>query len=327
MMKSGVQNKITAGRWSRSILLPVLMLIFLCAGCALAGTEDKTIAEELPENSTKLYYMNEERTKVISQSFSLKNSTVEAQIAEFLTALEEILWTDAEKELITDKNPIYEFKWEDTGLLTLRFSADYSASPNISDVLRRAAIVKTLCQMEEVTAVEFYIGSQPLLTSSGKPVGMLTAKDFIDSTGENTEFYQEAELAVYFANEAGDALVESNLKITYDGTLSTERLILQQIMEGPVIGGMQAVIPKGTVLNKVTIREGVCYVDFNEKFMEKREGITAEVAIYSIVNSLTELSNVYKVQFLIDGAVRKNYGTLDFSSTFERNLEIVEGEQ
>ena len=113
------------------------MLIFLCAGCALAGTEDKTIEEELPENSTKLYYMNEERTKVISQSFSLKNSTVEAQIAEFLTALEEILWTDAEKELITDKNPIYEFKWEDTGLLTLRFSADYSASPNISDVLRR----------------------------------------------------------------------------------------------------------------------------------------------------------------------------------------------
>ena len=90
---------------------------------------------------------------------------------------------------------------------------------------------------------------------------------------------------------------------------------------------MQAVIPSGTVLNKVTVRDGICYVDFNEKFMEKRKDITAEVALYSIVNSLTELSNVYKVQFLINGATRKNYQNLDFSSTFERNLEIVEGEQ
>jgi len=90
---------------------------------------------------------------------------------------------------------------------------------------------------------------------------------------------------------------------------------------------MQPVIPKGTVLNKVTTRDGVCFVDFNEKFMEKRAGITAEVAIYSVVNSLTELSNVYKVQFLINGETKKTYQNLDFSQPFERNLEIVEGEQ
>ena len=61
--------------------------------------------------------------------------------------------------------------------------------------------------------------------------------------------------------------------------------------------------------------------------MDKRKGITSEVAIYSIVNSLTELSTVYRVQFLINGSTRKYYQDLDFSSTFERNLEIVEGEQ
>ena len=98
-------------------------------------------------------------------------------------------------------------------------------------------------------------------------------------------------------------------------------------MEGPILDGMQPVIPEGTVLNKVTVKDGICYVDFNEKFMEKREGIQPEVAIYSIVNSLTELSNVYKVQFLINGTTKKAYYTLDFSSAFERNLEIVEGEQ
>ena len=90
---------------------------------------------------------------------------------------------------------------------------------------------------------------------------------------------------------------------------------------------MQSVIPKGTVLNKVSIQDGICYVDFSEEFMKISEGISPEVTIYSVVNSLTELSNVHKVQFLIDGTIQKTYGNLEFASYFERNLDIIEGEQ
>ena len=90
---------------------------------------------------------------------------------------------------------------------------------------------------------------------------------------------------------------------------------------------MKAVIPADTVLNKVSVQDGICYVDFNEAFMKKRSGITAKVAIYSIVNSLTELPNIYKVQFLVNGTAKRTYEGIEFSSPFERNLEIVEGEQ
>lgn len=335
------RKKTTGKRYGRWLLLSLFMLIFMFFGCAKAQAQEESPTEtptempaepviitvQIPEGSSTLYYMNEERTKVINKGITLTPGTVEHQVAELLTLLEEELWTEEEKALLTDENPIREFKVDENGLLSLRFSADYSTVPSITDVLRRAAIVKTLCQLYRVNAVEFYIGTQPLLTSSGKPLGMLTADDFIDSTGENTEFYQKVQLSVYFANEAGNALLESNLNVSYDGTLSTEHLILQQLIEGPVLGGMQAVIPEGTTLNKVTIRDGICYVDFNEKFMEKRPGITPEVAVYSVVNSLTELSNVYRVQFFINGAAKKTYYNLDFSSAFERNLEIVEGEQ
>jgi len=337
MKKSRIEKSIgyRRGRW---FLLPLFVLFLVLSGCVkpelpeVVPTEIPAVPEiitvEIPKGSTKLYYLNEERTKVISENITLDPGVADTQVSQLLTVLEEVLWTEEEKAQITDSNPIYEFKVDTkTGLLSLRFSADYNTSQTITEVLRRAAIVKTLCQLHRVTAVEFYIGTQPLLTSSGKPMGMLTADDFIDSTGENTEFYQEARVSVYYANETGDALVESNLKITYDGTMSTEQLILQQLMNGPVLDEMQAVIPAGTVLNKVTIRDGICYVDFNEKFLEKREGITSEVAIYAVVNSLTELSNVYKVQFLINGNTKKLYQNIDFSSTFERNLEIVEGDQ
>lgn len=313
--------------WGRILLLPVLIFVFLLAGCVNENPEIEIVTEEVPDNSIKLYFMNEERTKVVGEEFELYSGTLDGQVSEFLTALEEVLWTDEEKSLILDHNPIYEYKIDENGLLSLRYSSDYSTQPSIVEVLRRAALVKTLCQLEKINAVEFFIGSQPLLTSAGKPVGMLTADAFIDSTGENTEFYQEARVSVYFANEAGDALQETYLKITYDGKVSTERLILQALLEGPVQENAQPVIPKGTILNKVTTRDGICYVDFNEKFMEKRSGITPEVAIYSVVNSLTELSSVYKVQFLINGSTKHTYENLDFSNAFERNLEIVEGEQ
>ena len=323
-MKQQRQKREQAFFWSRIFLLLVVMF----AGCAKEQEmEQQQITVELPEDVTKLYYMNDESTKVISKNFELSFGTTEEQVSELLTVLEATLWTEEEKDLITDRNPIYEYKVDENGLLALRYSSDYSMQPSITEVLRRAALVKTLCQVNNITAVEFFVGTQPLLTSAGKPVGMLTAEDFIDSTGENTEFYQEAKVSIYFANEAGDALQPSYLKITYDGTVTTERLILQALLEGPVQEDLQPVIPKGTILNKVTIRDGICYVDFNEKFMEKQDGITPEVTVYAVVNSLTELSNVYKVQFLINGATKKNYGTLDFSQAFERNLEIVEGEQ
>ena len=290
--------------------------------------ETPLVTVEIPEDATKLYYLNEERTKVISEAFVLEMNTIEEQISDALTILEEVLWTQEEKKLVSDSNPIQGFILnKETGVVTLYFASDYNFTHSITETLRRAAIVKTLCQIRKVTSVEIYMGSQPLMSSNGKPIGLMKAEDFMESTGANTEFFQETLISVYFANKTGDFLLESDVKVTYNGVVSTERLILNQLIKGPLSSSMQSVIPEGTILNKISIQDGICYVDFSEEFMKTREGISPEVTIYSVVNSLTELSDVHKVQFLIDGTIRKTYQHLDFSSYFERNLDIIEGEQ
>ena len=80
-MKITVCNNSIGHVWSRVVLLSLFMLILLLSACA---EEEAPVRElvtvELPEGSTKLYYLNEERTKVISENFKLSRGTVEEQV-------------------------------------------------------------------------------------------------------------------------------------------------------------------------------------------------------------------------------------------------------
>ena len=69
----------------------------------------------------------------------------------------------------------------------------------------------------------------------------------------------------------------------------------------------------------------MCYVDLGNGFNELLSGISSEVTVYSIVNTLCELANVNRVQFTVDGEPQDKYGEMDsFSSVLERKLDLVE---
>lgn len=297
------------------LLIAVCVLLF--AACAGQKTDS------LPEQgkTLRLYYLNEDGTRLVSEAYQ-----PETELSELLQALEREPQNPTLRKAKPETVRITEYSLSANGLLTLRFDGGYQQVTGPAEVLMRAAIVKTLCQAEGVAYVEFYVNDQPLLRSNGRPVGMMKAEDFIDNTGADTEFYQDAYVSIYYGSEDGTRLVESNLKITFDGSISTEQLILNQLISGPVEENRRATIPAGTVLNKVTVKDGVCTVDLNEKFLERRKDVTEEVTVYSVVNSLVELASIYRVQFLINGESVKTYGSIDLSTPFERNLELMEEE-
>ena len=185
------------------------LLLLLCLGvfaACSAGESGQEAAEPAEPQGIRLYYLNEERTKVISEPYVVQGYALNTQISNMLTALEAVLWTEEELDELADKNPIVGFEVKQGELLSLQFASDYSMVHTTTSVLRRAAIVKTLCQLDGVGGVEIYIGAQPLMHLNGKPVGIMRAEYFVDSTGENTEFYQEETVTVYFADETGEKL-------------------------------------------------------------------------------------------------------------------------
>ncbi|MBP5304223.1 MAG: GerMN domain-containing protein, partial [Lachnospiraceae bacterium] len=202
----------------------------------------------------------------------------------------------------------------------------YQLITGIEEILRRTAIVKTLTQIDGVDYVAFTAGGQPLMDSAGLPIGFMESGDFIDNTGGETNYLQTVTITLYFANEEGDGLVTSRHQVEFDGTISLENLVVRQLIAGPLPeeNGMQSAMPHGTIINKVTKKDGICYLDLNGMFLEDLPGVTDEVVIYSIVNSLAEISGISKVQFMVNGEVQKKYReNIPFDGLFERNLDLV----
>lgn len=311
--------------WKTLWIFTVLLVPFIVAGCG--NTNSKKNNNVSKENIKKIYYIDTNETKIVCQDYTTVSTTKEDLVDEYLEALSQEPKDITMKKALPENVQVEESYFNEDGRLTLNFDSDYKSLTGISEVLCRATIVKTLSQIEEVEYIEFNVNGQPLMGANEKPIGFMESSDFIDNTRAENVF-----VTMYYANETGKALVSSNLKISYDGNRSIEQLIIQQLISGPeVIEGplekeMKKSIPDGTELLKVTTKDGICYVDFNDKFMSKIQGVEGKVVIYSVVNSLVELSGINKVKFSINGEVKKNYGDgIPFEGLFERKLEIVEG--
>ena len=210
--------------------------------------------------------------------------------------------------------------------LLLDFSEEYYRQPVTTEVLTRAAIVRTLSQIDGVAHISFQVKEEPLTDTYGNVIGVMNADMFIDNDGNEINTYEKAKLLLYFANEDGTRLCAVKRNVVYSSNISMERLVVEQLLLGPQKNETgYAVLNPSTKILSVTVKDGTCYVNLDTSFWTKSYNVSSDVMIYSIVNSLTELSSVNRVQITIDteGAVDlKDHASLQPS--YERNLDLVE---
>jgi len=141
-------------------------------------------------------------------------------------------------------------------------------------------------------------------------------------------------IRLYFANEDGTKL---RVEIRYIDDSETEKginylasIIVNELINGPAAKeGLLPTIPEGTKLNFVEVKDGVATVDLSKEFVDNHMGgrNAEQLTLYSIVNSLTELSEIQKVKFTIDGKSQKEYkGHFKFDVAFPRNTSMVSKE-
>lgn len=272
----------------------------------------------------QIYCVSKDETRLVSHAYQTQTEETDILLAELLTQLE-TLPDKMEYEAPLDRGFRVEGYVLENGLLTMDFDERYHRQETTAEVLTRAAIVRTLTQIPGLEHVAFTVQGEPLTDSGGIAVGMMGADTFIENAGSEINAYEKVNLRLYFAAGDGESLVEENQRnVVYNSNISLEKLIVERLIEGPQQEGSYPTINPETRVIGVTVKDGICYVNLSEHFLSQPYNVTSDVTVYSIANSLSELSNVNKVQISVNGETDMYYReNISLQTVFERNLDLV----
>ena len=155
------------------------------------------------------------------------------------------------------------------------------------EVLVRAAVVRTLVQLPDVSLVSITVEGNPLYDSKNNAVGWMNAEQFINNDGNEINTYELARVRLYFADESGTKLIAADREKHYSTNTPLERFVVEELIAGPSgrIDGLFPSVNAGTKIVNVTTKDGICYVNLDESFLTVVNNVSTEVSIYAIVNS------------------------------------------
>jgi germination protein M len=208
--------------------------------------------------------------------------------------------------------------------LMVHFNEAYDTMGAVQEILCRMALVQTLTQVDGVDGVEFFVEDEPLLDSRGNEVGEMTNEDFVVNPGEQINSIQHATIDLYFSNTAGDGLVLETQRVYYNSNVSLEKLVIEHLLAGPKTTDAMASIPAETSLVNVSVADRICYVSLDDGFRTQNYNVQEPIVIYSLVDSLTALPNIDKVQISVNGDTSGVYReSYPLGTVYEEDLSYV----
>lgn len=117
----------------------------------------------------------------------------------------------------------------------------------------------------------------------------------------------EAEIRLFYPHKEENVLLEE-VRIVNLENKRLEDVVIDELLKGTRQAGLRKIVPNGVKLLSIYTQGSIVYVNFNKAFIkEKTEEVDEVLIIYSIVNSLTSIEDIDKVQILIEGEKRENF--------------------
>ena len=298
-----------------------LWILLLAVPLLMAGCRKQ---QQVDESGYRIWYINQDETCLKYENKELQSKNEEGLLREMMEVMRETPTDDELKPVIPEDVTLLDFDFEHNQLY-LDFSPEYKKMPKVYEVLCRAAIVRTMGQIDGVEYVDFQVTGEPLTDLEGKEIGLMNEDQFIENAGEEINAYKTADLTLYFANKAGDKLVGQRVAMEYNSNISLEKLIVEQLIAGPPFEGAYPTIPSETKLLNISIKDKICYVNLDEGFLGTGYNVIESIPVYSIVNSLIENTDAQKVQISINGESNRMFReSINFDTIFEKNEGLIE---
>ena len=296
-------------------------MVFLISA-VLTGCGD----ENQPEGTFLISYLDKEQTKTVRMPYEPNADVSDTQL--LVEELIDVLSSDSGDvdyvKPIPEGVEVMRTRLQDDGDLKVYFNDAYHTMDAVKEILCRLALVQTLTQVEGVDCLEFFVEEEPLLDTRGNEVGEMTSNDFVVNPGEQINSIQHATLDLYFASPSGDALVLETQRVYYNSNVSLEKLVIEHLLAGPKTSDAIASIPSETALVNVSVADRICYVSLDDGFRTQNYNVQEAIVIYSLVDSLTALPHIDKVQISVNGDTSGVYRESFLLSTiYEEDLSYV----
>ncbi len=318
----------------RKLVSLLLIFILIFTGIMTSGCEDNSSVNvtgndkevKLKPGQYQVYYLNEKKTTLKSKIITPEN------ITDGISLSDELL--GKMNELLVDEIVDGSMKLEVLGviisgdIMIVDLDKAILNIPDVTRILLRACIVLTLTQIPGINYVQITVNGQTIKDEAGNKIGNMKAADFANFKDNFPDTKEEVTMILYYGDSESAMLRKKEIKCYYDYTISYEKFVVSKLLEGvgqeDIESGYRSTFPEGTIIDMIYTKDGVCYVDFDQSIMNSVRVASTELMIYSVVNTLSELSYVTKVQFSVEGERDvKLFNEYDISKPFSRDLDIV----
>ena len=169
-----------------------------------------------------------------------------------------------------------------------------------------------------IVGILFFFNTDNSSNKSNEITEYTPAQEFSD------EEIRKTIISLYFKNIETNSLVAEakaiDVKELYQDPYT---YLINMLIAGPESEKLESAIPEGTKVNSCILKGNTLYVDLSKEFVDNAPaGITEEsMAIYSIVNTLTELNEISGIKILINGEENKSFNDnkMSFKDVFVKN--------
>ncbi len=300
----------------------LVVMAFLLAAC---GADEGPITETIESDQLNIYLVNSTSDTLVEVGVDVDTTSLDSQLADVLKKLS---YGDDEEGLLPTlpEADMIESIELDGSRVIVHVTDKFLAMDEVDLLICRSSLIKSITAIKGIESIEFYNDGLPLKDDEGKVYGAFYQDDVVTHSNTANNMAQERPVTLYYPDNNGEHLVKVTKSISLRAGEALEASLIEELMVLPTVSDVVSPIPEGTIVKNIHVTDGICYVDFNEAFRGNHYGgSTGELmTVYSIVNTLTELPNVSRVQFLIEGEKMVTYkGHLDFSQLFEYNIELI----
>lgn len=200
--------------------------------------------------------------------------------------------------------------------VTVTMNSAYLDVAGIDKTIMDGCITLTMCSIENVDYVTLCVGSEVIAAK-------LSTEDFLlFNTVKSTN---TAKVRLYFPKTSENTLGAEYHTVSFDDNNSAERCVMGILLGGPESSSLKRAFPIDTVLLSVYTQDGVCTVSLSDftKEVENKTSEDAELAVYSVVDSLTSIAGVSSVQIQINGQQVQSLWGFDISHPLTKNEGII----